>query len=157
MIGYEYFKHQTFFEAFNDYQVKFSEKMVRTYFRQLISGLEYLHNQHIAHLDLKLENIMLNDNFELKIIDFDLACHCKDKGQKIISQGTQNYRAPELRDKRVENYQVCDIYSAGILLFVFACDGILPFIESDDELFGQKLKEYMQNDPSKFWAKHARI
>jgi len=39
------------------------EKLVRSMFHQLISGIEYLHSQSIAHLDLKLDNLMIGDDF----------------------------------------------------------------------------------------------
>jgi len=39
------------------------EKLVRSMFHQLISGIEYLHSQNIAHLDIKLDNLMIGDEF----------------------------------------------------------------------------------------------
>src|SRR5262249_13124202 len=55
------------------------EKMVRTYFRQLIDGLQYLHSQKVAHLDIKPENLLLGENYRLKITDFDAACQSDDE------------------------------------------------------------------------------
>ncbi|RZJ37213.1 MAG: hypothetical protein EOO18_06165 [Chryseobacterium sp.] len=52
------------------------EMIIRTYFHQLIEGIEYIHSQGVAHLDLKLENIMLGDSFELKIIDLQFVAKC---------------------------------------------------------------------------------
>lgn len=69
----EYAPNKDFFDALMEIKVKFDDTLVRTYFHQLVSGVEYLHSHGIAHLDLKLENLMLGENFELKIIDFDLS------------------------------------------------------------------------------------
>ena len=44
------------------------------YFRQLIQAVHYMHTQGVAHRDLKLENVLLNKEFDLKIIDLGFAC-----------------------------------------------------------------------------------
>ena len=50
------------------------EKIVRRYFSQLISALEYLHNvAFVAHRDLKAENVLLDCNYNLRLIDFGLS------------------------------------------------------------------------------------
>lgn len=63
---------------FNDliYYSKISkdECLVRTYFHQLVSAIEYLHKNNVAHCDLKLSNLLLGTNFQLKVSDFDHAC-----------------------------------------------------------------------------------
>ena len=71
------------------------KKLARTYFRQLIDGLEYLHSQGVRHLDLKLENLLIGDDYQLKIIDFDLSYMSGDT--QILTRGSKFYRAPELR------------------------------------------------------------
>jgi serine/threonine protein kinase len=48
-----------------------NEKLIRTFFRQLVQGLEYIHSQGYAHLDIKLDNLLLGQDFKLKIADFD--------------------------------------------------------------------------------------
>ena len=49
------------------------EHLIHTYFSQLITGLEYLHSHHIAHLDIKPENLLIGHDYRLKIADFDQA------------------------------------------------------------------------------------
>lgn len=94
-----------------------SEILIRTYFHQVVAGVEYLHSQGIAHLDLKLENLMLGSGFTLKIIDFDQAQSVEEI--KIKARGTQGYRAPEIIDGTCVNFQAADIYSLGIILYAF--------------------------------------
>lgn len=83
----------------------------------------------MAHLDLKLENLMLGSKYELKLIDFDLSYGPKCK--EFRGWGTADYRAPELINEfNLNALSKCDIYSAGIILFVMRSGGILPFKES---------------------------
>ena len=49
---------------------RFAEPVARYYFKQLLEGLEYCHNKGVAHRDLKLENLLIDDQFKLKIADF---------------------------------------------------------------------------------------
>jgi serine/threonine protein kinase len=103
-----------------------SEILVRNYFHQLVAGIEYLHSQGVAHLDLKLENLMIGSGFTLKIIDFDLAQNTKDK--IITSAGTEGYRAPEVIDGSCTNFQAADIFSLGIILYALKAKSA-PFLE----------------------------
>mmetsp|Transcript_24221 Transcript_24221/g.21329 ORF Transcript_24221/g.21329 Transcript_24221/m.21329 type:complete len:280 (-) Transcript_24221:651-1490(-) len=127
------------------------EKLVRTYFHQLVSAIEYLHSVGVAHLDLKTDNILLCENFKLKICDFDRSYH--DKDRKIKSRGTCNYRAPEIRYGGLKNVYAPDIYSMGIILFLLKF-GRLPFIE-DKNIEGISLEELLnKGDLIDFFTAH---
>eukprot|EP00330_Aristerostoma_sp_ATCC50986_P014078 CAMPEP_0114597762 /NCGR_PEP_ID=MMETSP0125-20121206/20102_1 /TAXON_ID=485358 ORGANISM="Aristerostoma sp., Strain ATCC 50986" /NCGR_SAMPLE_ID=MMETSP0125 /ASSEMBLY_ACC=CAM_ASM_000245 /LENGTH=115 /DNA_ID=CAMNT_0001802757 /DNA_START=271 /DNA_END=618 /DNA_ORIENTATION=- len=99
-------------------------------FLQIVEAVEYLHTNDIAHLDIKLENIMLGYRYKLKVIDFDLSSY-KNQGP-LISRGTRDFRAPELKENRVRNTKACDVYSLGIIAFCMMSGGILPFFEIDE-------------------------
>lgn len=136
-----------FDEALEKHSCLFDEKMCRTFFKQLISGVEYLHSQGIAHLDLKLKNLMISSDYELKIIDFD---HSYIKGDKSIrTRGTANYRAPELREKRCFDPVAADIYSLGIILFTLLNQHI-PYLE-DKPVDGYDLQGLLYHDLQGFW------
>lgn len=124
----EYAKYGDLFHALVFHKLYFDEVMVRTYFHQLIEGLQALHSQGAAHLDLKLENLLIGDDCTLKITDFDLSYRSEDS--KVTSRGTKNHRAPEIRQNKCTNPYAADIYSAGIILFLLKTGGKLPFTES---------------------------
>jgi len=124
----EFAKYGDFFELVTKGCLS-GEVVVRSYFHQLIEGLEYIHSQGLAHLDLKLENLMLGADFNLKIIDFDQAQPLKD--DLITSGGSTCYRAPEVMDGSCSHLAAADIYAAGIILFAFFAKQF-PFAEKED-------------------------
>jgi serine/threonine protein kinase len=130
------------------------EKLVRTYFHQLIDGIEYLHSQGIYHLDIKIRNLLIGDRFQLKIADFDLSYYKDDT--KIKSRGTENFRAFELKYGKCSNPSAADIYSAGIVLFALITGGILPYGE-DNEYQGANLYQLLTYNPNEFWKIHSRF
>jgi len=67
-----------------------SEKVARYYFQNLINALEYLHIQGISHRDIKLENLLLTRDFNIKLADFGLAVSPESK-MKHLSRGTIRY------------------------------------------------------------------
>jgi Serine/threonine protein kinase len=127
--------------------------LVRTYFKQLIQGLEYLHEQNVSHLDLKLDNLLLGEDFKLKIADFDTSYIKEDIF--VLGKGTTNFRAPELKDGKCKKTKLADVYSAGIILFTLNA-GILPYSE-DTKIYGQNLYDLLFNDLQKFWEVHEKI
>jgi serine/threonine protein kinase len=123
------------------------EKLVRTYFHQLVEGVEYLHSEGIAHLDLKPENLLLGEDFQLKIADFDFAFRKGDAS--IRGNGTANYRAPELISKNCQDPTQADIYSMGIILFTMMF-GIYPYLE-ESRTKGYDMFGLLLVDSDAFW------
>jgi serine/threonine protein kinase len=96
----------------------------------------------MAHLDIKLENIVMSENFLVKLIDF---AYCEHVGKKLnISKGTERYFAPEvakifyerharhpdsLREKPFYIAEKADVFSLGILLFTMIF-GQPPFYQN---------------------------
>ena len=83
------------FDLIINNQDLFSEKLARTYFRQIVDGLHYLHSNGTAHLDLKPDNILIDAKGNIKICDFDLSYIQKDE-TLCRGKGTTNFRAPEV-------------------------------------------------------------
>lgn len=59
-----------------------TEPEVRYFLRQLVVACKYLHENHIIHRDLKLGNLFLNDEMELKVGDFGLATRLDFVGER---------------------------------------------------------------------------
>ncbi len=120
----DYAANGDLFELVITKNIHLGDIITRTYSRQLIAGLGVIHPQGAAHLDLKPENLLLDENFQLKIADFDGGPMPGD--QKVQSKGSMYYRAPEVMGGCCYNPQAAGIYSLGIILFLLKTDGGLP-------------------------------
>jgi serine/threonine protein kinase len=102
---------------------------------QIVHAVSQLHRRRIVHLDLKLSNIMLTPEHEVRLIDFGLANHL-DLPDLIFEsfrgpKGTPAYIAPE-QFIGIRNEPRSDLYSVGVMLFELAT-GKLPFGETNSE------------------------
>ena len=97
-----------------------SESKVPQICLSLIKGLTYLHEHHIAHRDIKPDNLLLNENFCLKIIDFDIAMRVEDEDEEVDDHcGTKNWMAPEVEMKLRHSPIKADRWACGrVLLFL---------------------------------------
>ncbi|XP_037909175.1 serine/threonine-protein kinase polo isoform X2 [Hermetia illucens] len=94
-----------------------TEYECRFYIYQIIQGVKYLHDHRIIHRDLKLGNLFLNDDLNVKIGDFGLATRIEFEGErKKTLCGTPNYIAPEILNKKGHSYEV-DIWSIGCVMY----------------------------------------
>jgi len=126
------------------------EKLLRTYFYQLIAGIEHLHAQGIAHMDLKLDNLLMGKDFKLKISDFDSTISKEDT--TLHGRGTKNYRAPEIKAMSCPDPEAADIYSAGIILFTLKT-GNFPYVEDCKTM---RFEQLLQAEDPEFWDLHSK-
>ncbi len=119
---------------------KIDEATCKYIFTQIIDGINYLHLKNIYHRDIKLENIIINNQNKIKIIDFGFGvCGSKQKMMNFFC-GTPSYMAPEIVQKRDYLGQPVDVWSIGILLFTLLC-GTFPFRGiSEKELYSNITK-----------------
>lgn len=79
---------------------RLKELEVRYYVKQIVQGLIYLRDKLIIHRDLKLGNLFIDKDMQIKIGDFGLCTQLKDKHERRNSLlGTPNYLAPEVLDE----------------------------------------------------------
>lgn len=78
------------------------EGIARYYFQQLVSAMEYIHSKNVAHRDIKLDNILIDDSFQLILIDFGFAEIMRPKSSEKLddaelakAMGTKGYISPE--------------------------------------------------------------
>jgi serine/threonine protein kinase len=106
----------------------------------LVKGLAYLHELCIAHRDIKPDNLVVDQDFCLKIIDFDIAMQLKDEDDEVDDEcGTKYWIAPEVENKSSMYSPIrADRWSCGRVLLY-----ILDKFKTDDErlrAIGRKLK-----------------
>ncbi|XP_055968965.1 inactive serine/threonine-protein kinase PLK5 [Sorex fumeus] len=103
-----------------------TEPEVRYYLRGLVSGLDYLHQRRIVHRDLKLSNLFLNKNMEVKIGDLGLAARVGPGGRcHRVLCGTPNFQAPEVVTRNGHSCQ-SDIWALGCVMYM-VLTGAPPF------------------------------
>lgn len=109
---------------------RLKEDVAKCLFKQIIESLAYIHKKNILHRDIKLDNILLDSEGQVKICDFGVGKIVK-KGEKMTEQcGTPAYIAPEiLRDQGYYGFAV-DIWSAGVVLYAMLY-GTVPFKASN--------------------------
>ena len=108
------------------------ENFCRHYLLQILSGLQYIHEQGLCHLDIKLENILLDSQYDVKIVDFGFATALKGAdGQGVRDMnGTEGYMAPEVVSKQPYDGQSADLFACGVVLFMMLT-GEPPFSSTD--------------------------
>ena len=99
-------------------------------FQQILSSLEYLHNNNICHRDIKLENILLDEYGDAKLSDFGLSKKHEKNELLKTACGSPIYAAPEMLKGDPYKGSEVDIWSLGISLYVMVC-GEFPFNEDD--------------------------
>lgn len=125
-----------------------SEAQSRSYFRDAVLGLEYLHFQKIIHRDIKPSNLLLDEHGHIKIADLGVSQEFSGGDAEVsTSAGTPAFHAPEAVATKDEKYQgkPLDIWALGVTLYCFLY-GKCPF-ESEHIL---ELHRQIQEDEVTF-------
>ncbi|XP_051872057.1 testis-specific serine/threonine-protein kinase 5-like [Pristis pectinata] len=97
-------------------------------FQQLVGAVYHCHTKHIAHRDLKCENVLLDEKGCVKLTDFGLASKCSKNSLMSTFCGSIPYMAPEILQGLRYRGDHADIWSMGIILYAMVT-GKLPFNE----------------------------
>ena len=94
---------------------KRNEEQCRKIFSQLVTGVGFLHENHVFHRDLKLANILITSKDVLKIIDFGLST--TEEEPQLIACGTPSYFSPQMISRQQYAPRSVDIWCLGIILY----------------------------------------
>ena len=128
-----------------------SESMICYLSYQILEGLNYCHRCKVAHMDIKPQNIVVDDYLNAKLIDFSISINYKNKEPnekiKIPFKGTPFYMSYEVYNSDIieyKNINKIDIYALGVFLFNIAF-GCYPYnLNKEDEKDITKIKEKLK-------------
>ena len=103
------------------------EVIARSYFLQLIDALSYLHGKGYCHLDVKPENILVDEHFNLKLTDLGVTAQIPKECLVKEYVGTASYHTPEIHSKLPYNAYQADLFALGVTLFTMV-SGNMPLV-----------------------------
>jgi len=122
----------------NDNEPQVPESLAAKCMSHILAGLEYLHSIFIAHLDVKLENILYcTSNDTYKLADFGISQQFSAETKRDYPdgyftgvQGTPNYMAPEILRENSKYTESVDIFAFGVTLYMLLT-GFVPWQDED--------------------------
>lgn len=135
-------------------RMTFSESMICFIAYQILDGLNYLHKCRIAHMDIKLQNIVINKFLMVKLIDFNISLNYKNKSDdeniSLYRVGTNFYMPKEILDYatiKVKDLNKIDLYSFGVVLFNLAFNKYpYKLARGDEDNYDTILKKVNENE-----------
>uniref|UniRef100_UPI00398E3C61 phosphorylase b kinase gamma catalytic chain, skeletal muscle/heart isoform-like isoform X1 n=3 Tax=Pristiophorus japonicus TaxID=55135 RepID=UPI00398E3C61 len=137
-------------------KVVLSEKETRRMMRELLEALQYLHSRNIVHRDVKPENILLDDQANIRLSDFGFSYQLKP-GQTLRELcGTPGYLSPELlscsMDETHPGYgREVDIWATGVVMYTILA-GSPPFWHRKQMLMLRSIMEGKYQMTSTEWV-----
>ncbi|KAJ6665501.1 hypothetical protein lerEdw1_003342 [Lerista edwardsae] len=119
-----------------------SESEIRSYMRQVLEGVSYLHHQGILHLDIKPENLLLAEpsSEQVRICDFGNAQELTPDEPQYCKYGTPEFVGPEIVSQSpVSN--VTDVWPVGVITYL-CLTGISPFVGENDKTTLMNIRNY---------------
>lgn len=126
------------------------EHEAMSFFRQLMDGMQFIHSLNLCHRDLKLENVLVGPEGQVKIADFSMAAvHQFPQHRLQTPCGSPHFAAPEVLKKEPYDGRLADIWSMGIVLFCIL-GSRLPFDEKSLLLMAEKATKAEYDVPTWF-------
>ncbi|KAJ6558293.1 hypothetical protein B0H19DRAFT_1070820 [Mycena capillaripes] len=122
------------------------ERVARKFARQIASALDYCHRNNVVHRDLKIENILISQTGNIKIIDFGLSNLYDPVAHLSTFCGSLYFAAPELLNAKVYTGPEVDVWSFGVVLYVLVC-GKVPFDDQSMPALHAKIKRGLVEYP----------
>ncbi|KAJ8518327.1 hypothetical protein ONZ45_g4587 [Pleurotus djamor] len=121
---------------------RFTEPEARYYIVQIIGACHYMHTHQVIHRDLKLGNILLDSNMNIKVADFGLAALIENPGErKKTICGTPNYIAPEVLFDTANGHSFeVDTWSVGVMLYTLLI-GRPPFQTKEVKTIYKRIRD----------------
>lgn len=89
---------------------------IKRYFLAVVEGIEALHKKGLRHGDVKLENLFITEDYQLKIGDLGFVAETEELVRSYLA--THKYCAPEIIDLKPFDGVKADMFSLGVVLFV---------------------------------------
>nr|XP_033805334.1 rhodopsin kinase GRK1 [Geotrypetes seraphini] len=134
----------------------FEEAKAAFYSAQIICGLEHLHQNRIIYRDLKPENVLLDNDGNVRISDLGLAVELKETKSKTKGYaGTSGFMAPELLKGEEYDFSV-DYFALGVTLYeMIAAKG--PFRSRGEKIQKEEVKSRVLNEPVTYTEKFSEV
>ena len=134
---------QNFFDK--EHFTQLDQKFIIKVFKQILNGLKYLKSKSIIHRDIKPDNILLDEENNVKISDFGIAAVFRDTNfdedieETLISKGTQagriDYVCPEIEEGKEYDFGA-DIYSLGLtMIFLMSYENPIKIIKDSKNYY----------------------
>lgn len=129
------------------------EAQCRVWVRQIGLAIQYLHEMDVAHRDLKCENCLITNNFNLKVADFGFSRFVVDaRGKKTTSStycGSLSYAAPEVLRGVPYHPKISDLWSLGVIIYIMV-NKAMPFDDTN-------VKKLHDNEMNRRWKFRAKV